>query len=95
MIINDKLTEREELLLRDHNIVVDDNDYSFAELDSILEVVGNAKMNSFVMRSDSRRALHEEYVVLYDKIFQFCEDQYTIENPDEFNVNQKNKNDGE
>ena len=95
MIIKGKLTEREELLLRDHSIVVDDNDYSFAELDSILEVVGNAKMNSFVMRRDSRRALHEEYVGLYDKIFQFCEDQYTIENPDEFNVNQKNKNDGE
>ena len=83
MIIKGKLTKREELLLRDHDIVVDDNDDSFAELDSMLVVVGNAKMNSFVMRGDSRRALHEEYVVLHDKIFQFCETQYAIENPDE------------
>ena len=83
MIIKGKLTEREELLLRDHSIVVDDNDYSFAELDSMLEIVGNAKMNSFVMKRDSRRAQHEEYVVLHDKIFQFCEAQYAIENPDE------------
>ena len=46
----------------------------------MLEVVGNAKMNSFVMKRDSRRVLHEEYVVLHNKIFQFCEAQYAIEN---------------
>ena len=82
LIIKTKLTKREEELLRGHDIVIDDHDYGFKELDIILEIVSNTRVACFTNNGYRSNPLYEEYCVLRDKIFEFCKAQYALENPE-------------
>lgn len=80
MIVKDKLTEREEELLRGHDIVIDNHDYGFKDLDIILDIVIHTKMAVIINNGYRSNALYKEYCDLSDKFFEFCEEQYALEN---------------